>query len=55
MFKDKKTRVYWCKSCKVPIINDSLSKTVQCKLCGNRAKYMCSDVRPVFPEERLFI
>lgn len=55
MFKEKKTRVYWCKSCRIPVISDSSDKTAACKLCGNTAKYMCSDVRPVFPEERLFI
>lgn len=55
MFKGKKVRVCWCKSCKIPVISDSSEKAVECKLCGNTAKYMCSDVRPVFPEERLFI
>ena len=55
MFKEKKTRIYWCKSCKVPVMSNSLNKTVTCRLCGNNADYMCSDVRPVFPEERLFI
>ena len=55
MFKEKKTRIYWCKSCKTPVISDSLNKRVTCKLCRGKAEYMCSDVRPVFPEERLFI
>lgn len=55
MFKEKKTRVYWCKSCKIPVISDSSDKAASYKLCGNTAKYMYSDVRPVFPEERLLI
>lgn len=55
MFREKKTRIYWCKSCKVPVIRDNSDKVAACKLCGNTAEYMCSDVRPVFPEERLFI
>ncbi len=55
MFKEKKTRIYWCKSCKTPVISDSLNKTVTCKLCRGKAEYMCSDARPVFLEKRLLL
>ena len=55
MFKEKKTRVYWCKNCKAPIISNSPDNAVKCNLCGSAAEYMCSDLRPVFPEERLLI
>lgn len=46
--------VHWCSNCKTPIIipsNDTSEH--KCTLCGNILKYMTSDVRPVFPEERL--
>ena len=45
--------VYWCDSCRVPIIHIPSGNKIQCPTCGNRAKYLCADIRPVFPEERL--
>ena len=46
--------VYWCTACAVPII-----KSVRdigrhsCARCFNPITYLCADLRPVFPEERL--
>lgn len=45
--------VYWCGSCNIPIIQVPESNKIECPNCGNVAKYLCSDLRPVFPEERL--
>lgn len=48
--------VYRCRSCNVPILryaNDI--DRCNCTLCGDEAEYMASDLRPVFPEERLLI
>ena len=45
--------VYWCDSCRVPIIHIPSGNKIQCPTCGNEAKYLCADIRPVFPEERL--
>lgn len=47
--------IYWCDTCKVPIIKSAkdIDKTV-CPACGNVTTYLCADMRPVFPEERLF-
>lgn len=45
--------VYWCDSCNVPIIHVPHEGGVECPICGNRARYLCADLRPVFPEERL--
>lgn len=45
---------YWCDNCKVPIIRKTTEKQKNnCPVCGGSASYMCADLRPVFPEERL--
>lgn len=48
--------VYWCKECKTPIIKseNNIDKN-KCTLCGNETTYLTTDIRPVFPEERLLI
>lgn len=45
--------VYWCDTCKVPVIHVPVGNKTTCPTCGNEAKYLCADIRPVFPEERL--
>lgn len=49
----KRTKVtsslYWCKSCNVPIYDEV------CPICGSLGDSFTSNVRPVFPEERLLI
>lgn len=54
--KDAPFEVYWCDRCKTPIIKQAsdISKHI-CTICGDTTRYLCSDVRPVFPEERLLI
>ncbi|GHU74349.1 phosphoadenosine phosphosulfate reductase [Clostridia bacterium] len=51
---DMPLEIYWCVDCQVPIIKAAkeVDKTV-CPLCGQATIYLCSDLRPVFPEERL--
>lgn len=46
--------VYWCGNCKTPVIKQSnkVDKNI-CPLCNGQTSYLCSDIRPVFPEERL--
>ncbi len=46
--------IFWCDSCKIPIIKNSnaVDKTI-CPLCESTTSYLCADLRPVFPEERL--
>ncbi|MDK2824234.1 MAG: phosphoadenosine phosphosulfate reductase [Clostridia bacterium] len=39
-------KVFWCSKCQVPVINET-----KCK-CGNETRYMTTDIRPVFPEEK---
>lgn len=41
--------IYWCEECNIPIYNDN------CPVCGNKGKYIATDVRPVFPEENMLI
>lgn len=50
------TQVYWCKYCNSPIIHkmNQVGKGI-CPLCGKKTKYLTTDVRPVFPEERLLL
>ena len=43
------SRLYWCCHCNVPIYME------ECPLCKNQGKEFTTDVRPVFPEERLLI
>lgn len=50
------TEVHWCISCNIPVIRmeNSVDRDI-CPICGGEAKYLASDLRIVFPEERLLI
>lgn len=51
---DIPTMVYWCDDCNVPLIHKATDRNKgTCPLCGNATNYLCADLRPVFPEERL--
>jgi phosphoadenosine phosphosulfate reductase len=54
--QDTPIMIYWCNDCKTPIIKSAnrIDKNV-CPLCGKETSYLCADLRPVFPEERLLI
>ncbi len=43
------SEIYWCSECNIP----NYEKTCAC--CGNEGNYIGTDIRPVFPEERLLI
>jgi 3''-phosphoadenosine 5''-phosphosulfate sulfotransferase (PAPS reductase)/FAD synthetase and related enzymes len=46
--------IYWCSSCKIPIIKYTRALDCDiCPICNGTTEYMCADLRPVFPEERL--
>lgn len=50
------TEVYWCDHCQVPIIRRiNQSDQRDCPLCKSKIRYLSSDLRPVFPEERLLL
>ena len=46
----------WCSHCAIPVVTtfNQPDKNV-CPLCGGKTKYISTDLRPVFPEERLLI
>ena len=46
---DMESFIYWCPVCNVPLWRD------KCSCCGSKADYISSDIRPVFPEERLLL
>ena len=54
--EDIPNEVYWCSNCNVPVMQDinKIDKGV-CPICGNNMKYLSTDLRPVFPEERLLV
>lgn len=43
------TSIYWCKECNCP------SFSCVCEKCGNECEYISTDLRPVFPQERLLL
>lgn len=48
--------VYWCAHCKTPVIHkvNQIDKGI-CPICEGKTKYLTTDLRPVFPEERLLL
>lgn len=54
--EDLPVEVYWCKHCKTPIIQTvSQADKGICPVCKGATKYISTDLRPVFPEERLLL
>ena len=54
--EDIPTEVYWCKHCSTPIIQEETQADKGlCPICGRPTKYLTTDIRPVFPEERLLL
>lgn len=54
--EDKPNEIFWCENCNTPIlveVNQPGKDT--CPLCRKKMKYLASDLRPVFPEERLLV
>ncbi len=41
--------IFWCKKCNAPIL------TVKCKACNTQGFRIASDIRPVFPEEKMLL
>lgn len=44
-----KSEIYWCENCNIP------NYEKKCSYCNKEGKYIGTDIRPVFPEERLLI
>ena len=52
--------VFYCPACDVPVVTpdaqvDEVTGKSLCPLCGGAMKYLATDLRPVFPEERLLL
>lgn len=43
------SELYWCSNCNIP------SYTKECSLCKTEGKKISSDLRPVFPEEKILL
>ena len=43
------SKIYWCDECNIPIFD------MDCPICTSKGRYIASDIRPVFPEERLLL
>ena len=52
--KDIPLEIYWCEHCRVPVVKyaNAVDKNL-CPACNATTSYLCADLRPVFPEERL--
>ena len=54
--EDIPVEIFWCSDCVIPVIHlsNSSDKGI-CPICGKKTHYLASDLRPVFPEERLLL
>lgn len=54
--EDIPIEVFWCDACQVPLSHttNAADKGV-CSICGKKTRYLTTDLRPVFPEERLLL
>lgn len=43
------SKIFWCSHCNAPSYNS------KCEQCGSDCEYIGTDIRPVFPEERLLL
>ncbi len=54
--EDLPVEIYYCKNCRIPIIQTTTQADKGiCPVCGKKTKYFSTDLRPVFPEERLLL
>lgn len=54
--EDIPIEIYWCKHCNTPIIQQkNQADRGICPVCSKQTKYITTDLRPVFPEERLLL
>ena len=44
-----KSEIYYCKHCNIPLFDNA------CSICGKKSEYIGTDIRPVFPQERLLL
>lgn len=55
MLKISDVNVFYCDKCKVPILVEKNEKLNKCNKCNSNIRYVSTDARPVYPEERLML
>ena len=54
--EDTPVVIYWCSHCQIPIVQEeNQADKGYCPVCKKKTRYMSTDLRPVFPEERLLL
>lgn len=54
--EDIPLEIHWCKDCNVPVAFEVTQPDKGiCPKCDHKTRYLSSDLRPVFPEERLLL
>lgn len=54
--EDTPSEIFWCNDCASPVITSlSTANKGKCPTCGGKTKQLATDLRPVFPEERLLL
>jgi len=54
--EDIPVETYWCRNCNIPIIHVSTEVSKgNCPVCHGKTRYLTTDLRPVFPEERVLL
>lgn len=54
--EDLPVEIFWCDNCNIPLIHTSTAADKGiCPVCGKKTRYLTTDIRPVFPEERLLL
>ena len=51
----KDIMVYYCNECNTPVLIGKKSIDCSCPICNQNTKYISTDARPVYPEERLML
>ena len=54
--EDLPVEIYFYNNCKIPIVKsiNEPDKSI-CPICKSETKYLTTDIRPVFPEERILL
>lgn len=54
--EDIPAEIFWCDICDLPVITSlSFDNRNICPLCSRKMRHLATDIRPVFPEERLLL
>ena len=54
--EDLPAEVFWCQNCSIPVVHfATASDKGICPICGKKTAYLSSDLRPVFPEEKILL